>query len=698
MKTTLALLLSLAGFSAFAQTSSRPLRFYESIAAMVANRPITNEVLAITQRSGTNAGPLLFFWHAPTAAPTNTVDTFNAPGGGQYRLITNVVTIAIPDGSITTNKWDSVAHQWVSGKLDLSGGTMTGALSNSVSIGSPVIFVGSTNLNTALSAKAPLASPSFTGVVLVNGTNLMSEIAAKQAAFSTSVGITNSGNVLQPVLAGGTNVVLTTNGNAIVINSTASGSGSGNASTNATQGWAAANTNTANGPWIFNGPVTTADLNVSAINFSGVWGFSNGGLGVTNASDARTVLGLVIDTDIQSASTHLLRIARVAWASGDFIWHDGTGLTNFVSTSTGRSLLSAASASAARSAIGAANIAGDTFTGPIFVPYVAYNANWTNSGSNGVPTWRAIAEKIEALSVGGYIASVDTNFDVVGSQLRLTNTVGEGRVLRETAAGTNTAFSGLTDVSVATRDRGEQPWYDGTNWKNMPLASPTANMGEWEEAYTACATTATQTPFTASAVNNGQSGTTGTVMGRQGVWKASTRLSAVDLYTGAVFAGGATSAFLTNRYNAKADLVCSFTNGVIHYAGYSDGLTQAGLTNAPTDALMVTVTNGTMRFCASQGGSTTVASSTFTVPTNIWLRLEFNGTNQVAGVKAYTNSASGWAVAWSESINSANVPNGVGVLLGFGAGAYGTTAASTNGVELLFVNEMGYRWQNKGLN
>ena len=193
-----------------------------------------------------------------------------------------------------------------------------------------------------------------------------------------------------------------------------------------------------------------------------------------------------------------------------------------------------------------------------------------------------------------------------------------------------TNFADLSDVTVPSRQRGEQPWYDGTTWRNTPLASPTANMGEWEEAYTACATTTTQTPFTSSQVNSGQSGNTPSVMGRQGVWKASSKYGAVDLFTGAVFAGGLTSTWLTNRYNAKADVCFAFTNNVIQYVGYSDGLNQAGLTNAPTDSLMVTVTNGTARFVASQGGFSTVAATTFTFPTNIWPRLEFDGTNQVA--------------------------------------------------------------------
>jgi hypothetical protein len=588
----------------------------------------------------------------------------------------------------------------------------------------------------------------MTGTPTIGGTNVMAYIAGKQDAATILSGIaalsgngliakTASGTVATRTLTGDTEIVVA-NGDGVSANPTLSigaamarlaspaftgsptaptaadgtsntviattawvlrnagtgGGGSGNANTNNSQAWASGTTNTANGAWVFNGTVSVADLVINSATFSGVWGFSNGGLGVTNAADARTVLGLVIGTDVQAYDADLLRIASVAWASGDFVYRDGTGLTNFVSTSTGRDLLSAANAAAGRSTLQTVNIAGDTFTGPVLVPYFAYNANLTNAGSNYVLTARAIAEKIEALSIGGFIASVDTNFDVVGSQLRLTNTVGTGRLVMETAVGTNAAFSSLTDVSVASRDRGEQAWYDGTNWKNMPLASPLANAEEWEEAYNAFNGSTAVNPFAAANVNNGSTGTTGNGMGRQGLAKAQTRLSAVDLYTGGVIAGGATTAFLTNRFISKIEFVPTFTNGVTHYVGYSDGLNQAGLTNAPTDSLMLTITNGTMRFVASQGGSSTVASTTFVVPTNTWLFAVIEGTNQIAVCKVYTNRV----LAFSESINSANVPNGIGALLGFGFGAYGTTSASTNGVDLMFVNQMGYRWQNKGLN
>jgi len=422
MKTSLSLAFLFACLSLFAQTSSRPLRFYESIAAMVANRPITNEVLAVTQRSGTNAGPLLFFWHAPTSAPTNTVDTFNAIGGGQLRLITNVVTVAISDGSITTNKWDSVAHQWVSGKQDYSA-ILAGLTSISYSFGDLLWWNGS-----ALAA----IHIGTNGQALTVGTN--------QYYFSTP----------------------------------SAGAGSSNASTNANQGWAAAFTNTANGLWIFNGAVnlngttTVADLNINAVSYSGVWPLINGGTGATTASDARTALGLAKDVDVQTFRLPLLQIYLALAADGDMPYRNASGIiTNLTSTSAGRALLTAINAAAQRSTMGVPNIAGDTFTGPLLVPYIPYNSNQTNVGSNYVVTARAVAEKIEALSIGGFISSVTTNFRVSGGQLEITNvksgSTGQFVRMSDLDAFSPTATNSVT-IEVLTNSTGTWTKSAGAKW------------------------------------------------------------------------------------------------------------------------------------------------------------------------------------------------------------------------------------------
>ncbi len=71
-------------------------------------------------------------------------------------------------------------------------------------------------------------------------------------------------------------------------------------------------------------------------------------LSAASSSAARSTLGLVIGTDVQAYDADLLNLAGVPWANGDFAWFDGAKMTNFASTATGRSILSSASASAVR--------------------------------------------------------------------------------------------------------------------------------------------------------------------------------------------------------------------------------------------------------------------------------------------------------------------------------------------------------------
>lgn len=276
MKTSLSLAFLFACLSLFAQTSSRPLRFYESIAAMVANRPITNEVLAVTQRSGTNAGPLLFFWHAPTSAPTNTVDTFNAIGGGQLRLITNVVTVAISDGSITTNKWDSVAHQWVSGKQGQS--SILSSITNLPYATGDLIYWNGSGF-----AQVPLGPQ---GYVLTVGTNVL---------YYTAPG----------------------------------GGGSGNAYTNQSQAFALNTTNLFLGTVILGGPTTVSNLTANAITadsatYTNPLNTGSGGTGASTVSGAQTNLNLIPGVHVQEYSALLKFLATNTFAPYDILFFDGT--------------------------------------------------------------------------------------------------------------------------------------------------------------------------------------------------------------------------------------------------------------------------------------------------------------------------------------------------------------------------------------
>ena len=601
------------------------------------------------------------------------------------------------------------------------------------------------------SAIARLASPALTGTPTVNGTNLMAYVAGKQDAATILSGIaalsgnglmakTGSGTVAARTLTGDTEIVVA-NGDGVSANPTLSigaaiarlasptftgspsaptaadgtsntvlattawvlrnagsgGGGSGNANTNNSQGWAAATTNTFNGAVVFNGAVTVADLIINSATYSGVWGFANGGLGVTNATDARTVLGLVIGTDVQAYDADLLRIASVAWASGDFVYRDGTGLTNFVSTTTGRDLLSAANAAAGRTTLGTPNIAGDTFTGPVLVPYFAYHPGLTNAGSNYVMSAKAIAEKIEALSIGGYIASVDTDFQVTGSKLYVTNTVGSGRIVRESATGATASMSGLSDVSLSsTNDLHKADYFSwsGSNWVQTLGPMGWSAPDQWEEITCNFQGSWTGSGFARATISSGaQSDNANSLHGRVGYWSGRAPTSTTTLWGGANCVAGSSASlgnsnFIpTNEFFGKFEVLLPTTNGVRHVIGFHDGLDS---TNAPTDALYVAVTNGVAYFVASMGGSTTKASSTYVWSTNYWHNILISATNQVATVRVTTNGV----VAWQESITSANIPGGGTVATGFGVSAFTDgSGVSTNNENLLILKRCGLRYR-----
>lgn len=236
------------------------------------------------------------------------------------------------------------------------------------------------------------------------------------------------------------------------------GSGSGNASTNVAQGWSApqvftAPTNEFTGTLVASN-MTTGTLRAQSMILDEPIGVPALG---TNLADAQAELQLTPDVNVQTFRLALLQIAIALTASGDMPYRNASGiLTNVSSTAAGRTLLAALDAAAQRTALGVPSIAGDTFTGPLLVPYDAYDPAWTNnSHSNEVVTKKAFALKAELLGAGGsFFSAVDTNFTNSAGTLKFAAnaTVGSGALVRESSIPTGLPATNSVSVEIFTNN------------------------------------------------------------------------------------------------------------------------------------------------------------------------------------------------------------------------------------------------------
>lgn len=195
-------------------------------------------------------------------------------------------------------------------------------------------------------------------------------------------------------------------------------------------------------------------------------GISSGFTGGRTVAEAQTNLSVVPGVHVQEFSLPLLRTFVALAADGDMPYRAASGVTNLLSTAAGRALLSAATASNQVVILGALFKTGDTLTGPLRVPYVPYSPNWTNLTSNGVPTWRAVAEVLENPSIGNYVTSVDTNLEVVAAQLRLTNKLAgaAGFIVRKSQL-SNLAAPGTNSVIIDVFTNATGTWNKDANAK-----------------------------------------------------------------------------------------------------------------------------------------------------------------------------------------------------------------------------------------
>lgn len=311
----------------------------------------------------------------------------------------------------------------------------------------------------------------------------------------------------------------------------------------------------------FLGPLTLiSDLYANSIVLASPGPISAGFTGAGTAEGARSNLALIYDVNVQAFRLPLLQLAVALAASGDVPYRNAAGIiTNITSTAAGRQLLTAALASDQLGYLGALAKAGDTATGPIFVPYVPYSANWTNLTSNGVPTWRSVAEKIEALSIGAYISSVDTNFEVVGGQLRVTN-VEPGAagtiVLKSQLDSLAVTATNSTLVEVLTNATGT--WFKNSNAKMVRVIAIGGGAGGGSGAQ------GTNGGFAGGGGGGGGGGMS------DWIFLASELPSSLSYTNGVGGAGGgAQTADLTNGTNGVAGGITAFGTYVVAAGGQS---------------------------------------------------------------------------------------------------------------------------------
>lgn len=461
-----------------------------------ANRDLMVAALGEGFGGGTNAWKIQVNG-SDVASPTiDTSATVKAQAAGSS------VTLTVQTNSIRTNELATAAISYL-----LNRGNQTGTMGWSYITGAPTTLSGygitdAQGADTDLAAVAGLSSVGLitrtasgtaaartitgdTEIAVSNGDGVagnptltigaaIARVAAIASGYQplaniltrlSGIGLGTSGDLLIRDATGWTNLAKATDGKVLKL---ASGlpawgddisGGGGNASTNQSQTFAAGTVQRFESDVQLAGATSVDDLNIGSASYGGIWGFSNGGHGASNAAQARVNLGVVPDQDVQAFRLGLLQLALALAADGDMPYRNAAGiLTNLTSTAAGRTLLAAANAAAQRTAMGVPSIAGDTMTGPLLIPYVAYSANWTNNGTNYAPTMRAVAEKIEALSLGGYIASVDTNLEVNGGgNLSITNfAVGAtGPIVRQSQldAFSVTASNSVT-VQVLTNSTG----------------------------------------------------------------------------------------------------------------------------------------------------------------------------------------------------------------------------------------------------
>ena len=466
----------------------------------------------------------------------------------------------------------------------------------------------------------------------------------------SGIGLGTSGDVLIRDATGWTNLAKSTDGKVLKLASglpawgddNTGGGGGGNASTNQSQTFAAGTTQRFEADVQLAGNTSVDQLTIGSASFGGIWGFSNGGHGASNATQARVNLGLVPDQDVQAFRVGLLQLAVALAADGDMPYRNAAGIiTNLTSTAAGRALLSAVNAAA---------------------QWALLHSSATTNGAYSSSSWDGITDKVPNLDqIRDALVNISNSVTSAESPLVLSNGT----------LSLNTNGLGLSGSTTFDPFAGYDEWsvyrwgFDSGNY-----------------VY------ALEYGLQSVALNSGNIGTTNYVFNGSGamVLRASSNM---DTDTGYLLTMGGNSlseskvALRTNVNIFSADFFLPTAGDSVMLMGWGDYYSASG--SGPSDALGLTLTNMLICPVAISNATKVVAASTYRIASNVNYRLEIFHTNTTARFIVYSNS-----VSVSDQTITSGIPIGPTNLIsaGFIHMKNNGSTALTNQAALIIIDKM----------